>query len=194
MQGNNIWVTYLITFICGVIVGLLMLIPTCKTPKKEIIQNYDTVYIDKERVINNTITINKRDTIVKIDSLFITEYDTLVIIPISDYLYRDTLVFKDSAYLDLSVYHSGYLSEIQKLEFNYTGPPKQEEKKRIHPFIGISAGPIIDYSFTSVNGAAIELDAGLIFKNNWGGKIGYELDAFSTGMNHSLKIGIIKQF
>lgn len=194
MQGNNIWVTYLITFICGVIVGLLMLIPTCKTPKKEIIQNYDTVYIDEERVINNTITINKRDTIVKIDSLFITEYDTLVIIPISDYLYRDTLVFKDSAYLDLSVYHSGYLSKIQKLEFNYTSPPKQAEKKRIHPFIGISAGPIIDYSFTSVNGAAIELDAGLIFKNNWGGKIGYELDAFSTGMNHSLKIGIIKQF
>ena len=194
MQGNNLWITYLITFICGIIIGLLMLIPTCNRPIKEVIQSQDTVYIEKDRIVNNTITVNKRDTIVKVDSLFITKHDTLIIIPITDYLYRDTLVFKDSAYLDLSIYHSGYLSEINKLEFNYIGPPKQQEKKRLHPFIGISAGPILNYSFTQVQGASIELDVGLIFKNNWGGKIGYELDAFNTGMNHSLKVGIIKQF
>ena len=184
---------YIIIFIMGTFIGLMINIPSCTQPKTEYIEIHDT--INKERIVNNTQIKIKQDTTFIIDSILIKGDTIYVTTPIEYKVYKDTIK-SDSLSTYIEINHHGIYSEIDNvlLSSKYKNTSIIEEKKRISPFIGISVGPIMTPTFKEVNGAGIDAEAGIIFKNGWGLKAEYGVDAFNIGMNHEVKLGVIKQF
>ena len=110
---------YIIIFIMGIFIGLMINIPSCTQPKTEYIEIHDT--INKERIVNNTQIKIKKDTTFIIDSILIKGDTIYVTTPIEYKVYKDTkeddtysvLLSTASAYkFSKDVYHSIFDDEV----------------------------------------------------------------------------------
>lgn len=196
---NKIW-KHLLVLVVGVFVGLMINLPACHKLEPTVIEVpvHDTITVDSIRIQEKTEWKYRtvHDTLVTI----VNDIDSIIVpiyIPIDHYLYKDTIE-TDSTSAELSIAYQGYQAKIDSVNLIYNYINKTiiipEEKKRLIPFIEAAAGPVLNANFKEVNGAAIEVGGGVFFKNGWGIKANYEIDVLTSGVEHNIKAGIIKQF
>lgn len=191
---------YLLLLVVGIFVGLMINVPSCNKIEPKVIEVpvHDTVTVDSIRIEEKTKWKynTKFDTV----TYYCSDTDTVFVpitIPIGHYTYKDT-ISTDSTSAELTINYEGYKSKIDSISLIYNYINKTviipEEKKRFTPFIEAEVGPVINANFNGINGAAIGVGGGVIFKNGWGIKANYELDVLTSGIEHEVKAGIIKQF
>lgn len=152
---KDIW-KYLIPLAIGIIVGILINIPSCqKQPKTivEYIEKHDTIRITKDSIVYKTKPVN----VYIIDTFYVKESgDTVQLdsLPITEYQYKDTLK-TDSTSTEIMVNYHGFNAGIDSINLIHNYFEKQttiiKEKK-----VGWvwAVGPSLGYSATinPVNG------------------------------------------
>ena len=190
---------YLVPLLLGIFIGLMINIPSCSQQSTIIkVPVHDTITVDSIRIQEKiewkyrTIT----DTVVA----YVSDTDTVYLpiqIPIDHYVYNDT-ISTDSTSTELQIAYEGWRAKIDSVSlihnYFYTKEIIPAKEKLVSPFIGLEAGPVVNYNFSEVKGAAIEAEAGILFRNGWGGKVSYELDALNSGIEHSVKLGVVKKW
>lgn len=183
---------YILVAIFGMLLGLVINIPSCKDPKVETvyIPVHDTVTIDSIRIEQKTNIVYKT----RIDTFYITsKQDTVYLtnLPIEWKQYQDTIK-TDSSSTGIKIDYHGFLAGIDRVYLTNSYYNKKEvivkEPKRISPFIFIEAGPTFGY--TPLKGE-IGIGCGLYFKDSWG--IGASLD-YNTQLEYTIKAQVYKKF
>jgi len=210
---------YLLLFIMGIFLGLMINIPSCSKQKPIVKIEYvkgeeihDTCYIKIPKVAYLEIPVTEEQVLSYIES-HPEKFEIPDSIP-ADSIDADSLLrwdyFAERTYVN-TLFDNDSLgfcetecvvseNELKNLCYRYIPIQKTttviipEEKKRITPFIEAEAGPIINSNFKGINGAGIGVGAGMIFRSGWGVKANYELDVLTSGIEHEIKAGIIKQF
>lgn len=123
---------------------IIILIPIKPKQQTETIL-YDTIYIDKERIIEKT----KIEYETKLDTFFITQYDTVYFqIPIDHKEYTDTFR-TDTSEVSLKVKYSGFNADIDNIELaTHYWKNKPIEPKRVRFGQSVVLGGSIGYGFT----------------------------------------------
>lgn len=195
---NTSW-KYVILFIIGIFIGLMLNIPFWNRPEQTIteVPVHDTVIIDSTRIQENVVY--KYQTVHDTTVVYIQDTDTIsipIFIPIDHYEYNDT-INTDSTSTQLHISYQGYKAKIDSVGVIHNYKQKetviQEQQKRISPFITLQCGPKLDYNFQSVNGVSASIGAGLLFNKGYGVILDYELGA-GQYIDHTIKIGFIKQW
>lgn len=132
----------------GVIIGLLINLPSCQSEPKvivEYVEKHDTVTIEKERIKEKT----KTEYVDRLDTFYIKESgDTVVIdsIPIEHKVYEDTIK-NDSTSTEIKIEYSGFNPEIQSVWLKHNYIEKQETIIKEPKKIGIvwSVGPCVGF-------------------------------------------------
>lgn len=145
---------YLIFLGIGIIIGILINIPSCKKQEPKIIPVtiHDTIVVEKERIKENT----KTKYITKLDTFYIIKTDTIYIkdLPIEHKEYQDTIV-TDSSKTTIDIQYHGFNADIDSLniintfirkdQVYYTPPKRFGLDITIGPSIGwnwYAGGPI----------------------------------------------------
>lgn len=142
---KDIW-KYLIPLAIGIIVGILINIPSCqKQPKTivEYIEKHDTIQITKDSIVYKTKPVN----VYLIDTFYVKESgDTVQLdsLPITEYQYKDTLK-TDSTSTEIMVNYHGFNAGIDSINLIHNYFEKQttiikEKKVGWVWYIGIDAG------------------------------------------------------
>lgn len=201
MNVHNIW-KYILTLILGILLGLAIY-STCLEPKIsdqpvkiEYIEKHDTIKVDKETIRFKTDTIVKIDTLVKVDTVIQQKDGTFVYLPKEFYEYHD-VIKNDSVEADILIKYSGIYSSIDSLNIDFKTYNQNKtfyKEKQVRPFIYLQAGPEFNQTFRKLGGMSYELGIGTTIKNGWGVMGSYELSTDLNQINHSVKVGIVKQF
>jgi len=174
---SDFW-KYLIAVLVGLVIGLLINIPSCSNeptePKIEYIEKHDTVTITKDRIVPKT----KTDYILLVDTFFVTVKDTvyLVDLPVQYQTYKDTIV-NDSSSTELDIKYHGFHAGIDSVNVitNYYNTKEyiQEKKKKVYwtwclgPYAGFGG----NVNVTSDKQIGAGFSAGLCFSIGIGGPL-----------------------
>lgn len=94
----------------------------------------DTIYVDRTRIVEHTVPIEVKET----DTLYIK--DTIFVLPITSYEYRDTIV-TDSSRTELDIKYSGYKASLDEININYQSTKEivlNQRKRGSSLFVGPS--------------------------------------------------------
>lgn len=171
---------YIVTLLTGIIIGILINIPSCHKlePTIEYIPVHDTVEITKERIVEHTNTIFVTDTFIKVDSVYVSKDGTYVELPMTWSEYKDTIK-TDSTETKIDIKYHGVLTEIDDINLQHTYNkeiwkiPEPEKPIGLVLFVG----PYIGYSFNgNINtgtvghgpsvGVAVGVGIGIKIKKN----------------------------
>lgn len=166
---QNSW-KYLIAILLGIIVGLLISIPSCNVQEKHIIEyieKHDTITVEKERIVEKT----KIKYIDRIDTFYVKESGDTVLapdLPIEYKVYEDTIK-NDSTSTEIKIEYSGFNPEINNIWLRHNYVEKHEtviktKKIGIVWFVGFSLGydACVDVTNKTFNhGPGLSLSAGI---------------------------------
>lgn len=142
---KDIW-KYIIPLVIGVILGILINLPSCQKQPETIIEYkevHDTVTIDSIRIQWKTKPVN----VYLVDTFYIKESgDTVKLdsLPITEYQYKDT-VKTDTTSTEITVNYHGFNAGIDSINLTHNYFEKQttiikEKKIGLVWYIGIDAG------------------------------------------------------
>lgn len=189
---------YILVAIFGMLLGLIINMPSCKGPKVETvyIPVHDTVTIDSIRIEQKTNIVYKT----RIDTFYITsKQDTVYLtnLPIEWKQYQDTIK-TDSTSTEIKIDYHGFSSGIDNVSLSHHYYNKTEivpeKKKNVSPFIMAEIGPSMNPTFTNYTGLTVGVGAGLYIKDSWGIGASLDLNMRGTGDDLSIKAQLYKKF
>ena len=145
---KDIW-KYIIPLIIGVILGILINLPSCQKQPETIIEYkevHDTVTIDSIRIQWKTKPVN----VYLVDTFYVKESgDTVKLdsLPITEYQYKDT-VKTDTTSTEMAIYYSGFNASLDSIWLKHNYFKKQTTVFKERKKIGLTwaIGPSIGYS------------------------------------------------
>ena len=144
---NKSW-KYILSFILGFAIGILINIPSCHKIEPEIkyIPVHDTITIAKDSIIYKTKPVNVyfHDTLYVKESGDTVKLDSL---PITEYKYQDTIK-TDSTSTEVAIYYSGFNASLDSIWLKHNYFEKQTTIFKERKKIGLTwaIGPSIGYS------------------------------------------------
>lgn len=142
---KDIW-KYIIPLVIGIILGILINLPSCQKQPETIIEYkevHDTVIIDSIRIQWKTKPVN----VYLIDTFYVKESgDTIKLdsLPVTEYQYKDTIK-TDTTSTEMVIYYSGFNASLDSIWLKHNYFEKQttiikEKKIGLVWYIGIDAG------------------------------------------------------
>ena len=146
---KNIW-KYILPLIIGVIMGVMVNIPSCKKMDPEIkyIPVHDTITIKKDSIVYKTKPVN----VYLIDTFYVKESgDTVQLdnLPITEYQYKDTIK-TDSTSTEIMVNYHGFNAGVDSISLVHNYFQKEITIVKPSRKVGLvwAIGPSIGYSTT----------------------------------------------
>lgn len=111
---------------------------------------HDTVTITTERIVEHTKPIFVRDTLLKVDTVYVEKDGIYVELPMEWDEYTDTIK-NDSSEARIDIKYHGIAASIDEinLEYKYNREIQTITKPAKKYGLGITIGPTIGYGFTS---------------------------------------------
>ena len=135
----------IISFVIGIVIGLLLNIPACSVKPERIveyIEKHDTITVPKEVIVEKT----KIKYVNKIDTFYVYNNDTIYLqdFPIEYKEYNDTIK-TDSTSTELKIEYSGFNANIENIWLRHNYFEKHEtviktKKIGLVWFVGLSLG------------------------------------------------------
>lgn len=145
---SNIY-KYLIAICIGIVIGILINIPSCRNQESKIeyIPIHDTITVEKERIVTHTKIVNTKDTVVKVLCVVDTVTDSVYVnLPIENKQYSDTIK-NDSSEVIIDIKYHGVYSSIDAvyLDYNYLKERETIIQKPKKFGLDVTVGPYIGY-------------------------------------------------
>ena len=144
--------TFLIFSLALNIILCFCLMSNCKgrdpVINTEYIPVHDTITVTQERIIEKTNTVFIKDTLLKVDSIYVEKDGTFVELPMEWKQYKDTIK-NDSSEARIGIKYHGIAADIDSIQLNYMYNKEIQTiiKQPKKYGLGVCVGPTITYGW-----------------------------------------------